>query len=222
MMFIIVTCRSLLWFLSTIGTFMAVLSATFYPRWLISENKTYYNKKLNKTYEYNDRIGIYNKCQFSRRLKKVFCRPYASELTEVTSIAWQCALFFLGVSLLLLGIACIFAIISFCKQIIKRKSLMNLAGILQTFAGLFMIVVCILYPLGWDNDNIKDICHNENQKASKFNMGNCSMGLSFFCAIGGMAGCFFCAMFSFVADKAVFSAKVQDEILEGKRLICVF
>ena len=135
MMFIIVTFRSLLWFLSTIGTFMAVLSATFYPRWLISESKTYYNARINKTYEYYDRIGIYNKCQFSKKFKKLFCRPYANGLTEVTSIAWQCALFFLGVALLLLGIACIFAIISFCKQIIKRKSLMNLAGILQTLAG---------------------------------------------------------------------------------------
>jgi len=85
-----------------------------------------------------------------------------------------------------------------------------------------MIVVVVVYPLGWDNSNIQKMCHrNDHDKASKFNLGNCSMGISFFCAIGGMAACFFCAMFSFVADKAVFSAKVQEEILEGKRLICV-
>ena len=138
MWFIIVTCRSLFWILSSIGTFMLVLSASFYPRWLISDEKSYLHVKLNKTYEYQETIGIYSKCAFSRNLKKVFCRPYASSLSEVTSIAWQSCLFLLGLSLLILGIASLFAVASFCKQIIRRKSLMNLAGILQTIAGMFL------------------------------------------------------------------------------------
>lgn len=87
---------------------------------------------------------------------------------------------------------------------------------------MLLIVVCILYPLGWDNENIQDLCHKGNSKAKKFSIGNCSIGISYYFALGGMAASFFCALFSFVADKAVFSAKVQDEILEGKRLICVF
>jgi Lipoma HMGIC fusion partner-like protein. len=119
---------------------MLVLSATFYPRWLISEEKSYLYVKLNKTYEYHETIGVYSKCAFSRNFKNVFCRPYASRLSEVTSIAWQSCLFLLGLSLLILGIASLFAVASFCKQIIRRKSLMNLAGILQTIAGLLLII----------------------------------------------------------------------------------
>lgn len=93
------------------------------------------------------------------------------------------------------------------------------------FKGIFLIVVVILYPLGWDNEQTQLICHNKNDrndKAEKFQLGSCSVGISYFCAIGGMASAFFCAMFSFVADKAVFSSKVQDQILEGNRLICTF
>ena len=138
MIFVIVTCRSLLWILSTIGTFMLILSAAFYPEWLVGEAKTRHHQRTNTTYNYNDKIGIYNKCTFSTRKKALFCRPYANSLSEVTSVSWQCALFFMGTALLLLGIACIFAVISFCKQIIKRKSLMNLAGILQTLAGFYL------------------------------------------------------------------------------------
>ena len=139
MIFVIVTCRSLLWILSTIGTFMLILSAAFYPEWLVSEERTRFLVRTNKTYTFNEKIGIYNKCTFSGRRRDIFCRPYAASLTEVTSISWQCALFFIGTALLLLGIACIFAVTSFCKQIIKRKSLMNLAGILQTLAGFYIL-----------------------------------------------------------------------------------
>lgn len=137
MIFVIVTCRSLLWILSTIGTFMLILSAAFYPEWLVSETKEYHHTRTNSNYTYNEMIGIYNKCTFSRNKKAVFCRPYANSLSEVSSLSWQCALFLMGTALLLLGIASIFAVISFCKQIIKRKSLMNLAGILQTLAGFY-------------------------------------------------------------------------------------
>ena len=83
-------------------------------------------------------------------------------------------------------------------------------------------MVVVLYPLGWDNRNIQKICHKKSEDAGKFQIGDCSIGISFFCAIGAMVGCFFCALTSFLADKAVFSSRVQDEILEGKRLICTF
>lgn len=222
MLFIIVTCRSLFWILSSIGTFMLAFSAIFLPRWLVSEQKEYVNRRTNATYSYRNTIGIYNKCEFSRGFKEVYCRPYASSLSQVTSVAWQCCLFFLGLALLILGIASLLAVLSLCKQVFLRKSLMNLAGILQTIAGIFLIVVIILYPLGWDNGNIQKICHEDADKAGKFQIGSCSIGISFFCAIGAMVACFFCGLTSFVADKAVFSSKVQDEILEGKRLICVF
>ena len=114
---------------------MLTFSALFLPRWLISEEKVYVNRRTNATVSYRDTIGIYNKCEFSRGFKEVYCRPYASSLTQVTSVAWQCCLFFLGLALFILGIASILAVISLCKQVFRRKSLMNLAGILQTISG---------------------------------------------------------------------------------------
>lgn len=138
MWFIIVTLRSLFWVLSSIGTFMLILSATFTPRWLVSEEKKN-QLNPNKTVVYYNTVGLYNKCVFSKPIKDVYCRPYARSLTEVSSVAWRCCLLFSGLALLILGIASLFAVASFCKQIIRRKSLMNLAGILQTIAGLFVL-----------------------------------------------------------------------------------
>lgn len=134
MWFVIVTIRSLFWILSSIGTFMLILTATFTPRWLISEEQ---ERQIgpNKTISYFNTVGLYSRCKFSNRFKEVYCRPYATSLSEVSSIAWQCCLFFIGLALFILAIASLFAVASFCKQIIRRKSLMNLAGILQTIAG---------------------------------------------------------------------------------------
>ena len=78
-----------------------------------------------------------------------------------------------------------------------------------------------MFPVGWDNNQVERYCYEHDDKAEKFKTGHCSIGLSYFLAMGATAASFFCSLFSFVADKAVFSPKVQDEILEGKQLICL-
>lgn len=115
---------------------MLILSAAFTPTWLVSEEHERYIPSKNRTLTYQNSVGLYNKCRYSTAFKKVYCRPYARDLTGVSSVAWRCSLFFIGVALFILGIASLFAVASFCKQIIRRKSLMNLAGIMQTIAGV--------------------------------------------------------------------------------------
>ena len=83
-----------------------------------------------------------------------------------------------------------------------------------------LVIVIIIYPVGWTSDRVKRLCHNKYDVPKAYSLGNCSIGSAYYCTVGATLATFACSMFSFVADKAVFADKVQDEILEGKQIIC--
>ncbi|KAG7281497.1 hypothetical protein CRUP_012440 [Coryphaenoides rupestris] len=85
-------------------------------------------------------------------------------------------------------------------------------------ASLLLMVGLMLYPAGWGSDKVMDYCGAE---ASPFRPAQCSLGWAFYAAIGGTLATFLCAVFSAQAEVATSSDKVQEEIEEGKSLICL-
>jgi len=219
-MYFIITCRSLIWGICSIGTLMLTLSAIASPNWLSGKVETV--NILNHTVQYRDSLGLYNRCGF-RKFHRTYenrCYIYARTFSGIAHASWQACIVFLGMSILLLGIASIFGVLSFCKQLIARKSLVNLAGTLQAFAGILLIIVAVIYPVGWTSERVKRLCHDKYDVSKPYSIGQCSIGSAYYCTIGATLATFLCSLFSFVADKAVFADKVQDEILEGKQIIC--
>lgn len=86
------------------------------------------------------------------------------------------------------------------------------------FLGLFLILGLILYPAGWGCQKAISYC---GHYASAYKLGDCSLGWAFYTAIGGTILTFICAVFSAQAEIATSSDKVQEEIEEGKNLICL-
>lgn len=84
--------------------------------------------------------------------------------------------------------------------------------------GLLLMVGLMLYPAGWGSEKVKSYC---GQEASPFRPAMCSLGWAFYAAIGGTLGSFLCAVLSAQAEIATSSDKVQEEIEEGKSLICL-
>ena len=91
----------------------------------------------------------------------------------------------------------------------------------RSFVGLFLTIALVIYPVGWHTDRIKRMCLNSSEKAAAFKIGQCNLGISYYFAIGSCAGAFICSLVSGFADRSLFSSDVQEEILEGKHLICV-
>ncbi|CAH1252232.1 LHFPL2 [Branchiostoma lanceolatum] len=85
-------------------------------------------------------------------------------------------------------------------------------------SGLFLIIALVLYPAGWGSDRVQDLC---GYRASPYYINECTLGWAFYCAVGGTLLSFVCAILSVQADIATSSDKVEDEILEGKNLICL-
>ncbi|XP_028312921.1 LHFPL tetraspan subfamily member 2a protein-like isoform X2 [Gouania willdenowi] len=169
--------------------------------------------------EFRPSLGLYSRClRAGTRGVGGSCGPYALSFGEVASGFWQAAMLFLAAGTLVLGgVACV-SIFSLCFQSIMKKSLFNICGVLQAIAGLLLMVGLMLYPAGWGSEKVIHYCGPE---ALPFRPSLCSLGWAFYAAIGGTLGTFLCAVLSVQAEIATSSDKVQEEIEEGKSLICL-
>ncbi|XP_008416445.1 lipoma HMGIC fusion partner-like 2 protein [Poecilia reticulata] len=212
---VIVTCRSMLWTLLSIIVAFAELVAFMSPDWLVKPLLA--DNDVTQT-KVNDResLGLYSRCKHIEG--EISCGNYAGTFGEVGSKFWQAAMLFLAAGMLVLGCVACISIFTLCFQSIKKKSIFNICGLLQAIGGLLLIVGLMLYPTGWGSEKVTKFCGSE---ASAFRPAGCSLGWAFYTAIGGTLGTFLCSVLSAQAEIATSSDKVQEEIEEGKSLICL-
>ncbi|XP_075302720.1 LHFPL tetraspan subfamily member 2 protein-like isoform X2 [Opisthocomus hoazin] len=223
---VIVTCRSMLWTLLSIVAFTELI-AFVSTDWLIGKAKPLSSKEMdNRTggsqEPYHPMLGIYGRCtrishmQLSRR--DTLCGPYAENFSEIASGFWQATAIFPALGIMILCTMAFVSVITTCVQSIMKKSIFNACGLLQGIAGLFLILGLILYPAGWGCQKAISCC---GPYASAYKLGDCYLGWAFYIAIGGTILTFICAVFSAEAEIARSSDKVQEELEEGKNLICL-
>ncbi|KAG8456518.1 hypothetical protein GDO86_002340 [Hymenochirus boettgeri] len=222
---VIVTCRSMLWTILSIVVAFGELIAFMSADWLIGKAKSLEtdNRTGGQQDPYRPTLGIYGRCikvppqvQYVRR--DTLCGPYAEHFNEIASGFWQATAIFLAVGISILCIVAFVSVFTMCIQSVMKKSIFNVCGLLQGIAGLFLILGLILYPAGWGSQKVVGYC---GHYASAYKLGECSLGWAFYTAIGGTVLTFICAVFSAQAEIATSSDKVQEEIEEGKNLICL-
>ncbi|KAI8503311.1 PREDICTED: lipoma HMGIC fusion partner-like 2 protein [Branchiostoma belcheri] len=228
--YVIVTCRSLLWTLLSIAAALANLAALMTAQWLVGQprkagvpggNNINASRQTSPEEYYRPTIGIYNRCTSLHYFGEIFhdsCGPYITSFSDLPSNFWKATLVFMGMGILLLVIVVFTSLLGFCVHAIGKKSIFNISGLLQAIAGLFLIIALVLYPAGWGTDRVQDLC---GYRASPYYINECTLGWAFYCAVGGTLLSFVCAILSVQADIATSSDKVEDEILEGKNLICL-
>ncbi|XP_077399267.1 LHFPL tetraspan subfamily member 2a protein [Vanacampus margaritifer] len=227
---VIVTCRSMLWTLLSIVCAFGELIAFMSSDWLVGFPRTPDHHRHGSSPSssasageaYRPTLGIYGRCVKLPHLQRggggVLCGPYAVHFGEIASGFWQATSIFLAAGILLLCAVAFISVFTMCFQSIMKKSIFNVCGLLQGIAGLFLILGLMLYPAGWGSDKARLYCGAE---AAPYRAGLCSMGWAFYTAAGGTALTFLCAVFSAQAEIATSSDKVQEEIEEGKSLICL-
>ncbi|XP_061763866.1 LHFPL tetraspan subfamily member 2a protein [Nerophis ophidion] len=222
---VIVTCRSMLWTLLSIVVAFGQLIAFMSTDWLVGYPRTPdavlggHHGTTAAGEAYRPTLGLYGRCVKLPHLKRgVLCGPYAVHFGEIASGFWQAASIFLAAGILLLCAVAFVSVFSVCFQSILKKSIFNVCGLLQAIAGLFLILGLMLYPAGWGSDKVQLYCGPD---AAPYRAGLCSMGWAFYTAMGGTLLTFVCAVFSAQAEIATSSDKVQEEIEEGKSLICL-
>ncbi|XP_053265133.1 LHFPL tetraspan subfamily member 2 protein [Podarcis raffonei] len=224
---VIVTCRSMLWTLLSIVVAFAELIAFMSADWLIGKAKPGNSEGMDNGMggslePFRPTLGIYGRCIRLSHMKSsmpdTLCGPYAENFNEIASGFWQATAIFLAAGIMILSAVAFVSVFTMCVQSIMKKSIFNVCGLLQGIAGLFLILGLILYPAGWGCQKAIDYC---GHYASAYKLGDCSLGWAFYTAIGGTVLTFICAVFSAQAEIATSSDKVQEEIEEGKSLICL-
>lgn len=62
-------------------------------------------------------------------------------------------------------------------------------------AGILLFLACIIYPLGWDSDEVRRIC---GQDADEFQIDNCGIRWAYILAIIGIVDVLVLAILAFV------------------------
>ncbi|XP_051876651.1 LOW QUALITY PROTEIN: LHFPL tetraspan subfamily member 2b [Pristis pectinata] len=224
---VIVTCRSMLWTLLSIVVAFAELIAFMSADWLVGRPRANgtpapANRSSTLNDPYHPTLGIYNRCVKLPHLVNLkrgsLCGPYAESFNEIASGFWQATAIFLAMGILILCAVAFVSVFTMCVQSFLKKSIFNICGLLQGIAGLFLILGLILHPAGWGSQKVVDYCGPD---VSPYQLGACSLGWAFYTAVGGTVLTFLCAVLSAQAEIATSSDKVQEEIEEGKNLICL-
>lgn len=203
---------------------MALVAAIISPNWNNAYEGFYEDSKKTPTF------GLYTRCSLqtlSFNRTRWSCRRYVDNLDKLPSNFWKASLVFLVFGTAVAGICVFMALIAFCVHKIGKKPLISVVGVIQAIAGLFLLVGMVLWPAGWGSKNnlFVDYCYktkdDDENEASAFKIGDCTLGWAFYSALGGTVLVFLCAIFSGQAEKSTSCDDVQDEIWKGKKVICL-
>ncbi|CAN7980810.1 unnamed protein product [Ixodes pacificus] len=131
---------------------------------------------------------------------------------------WKAGLAFFAGGLALMAATVLSSVLGCCVRSVLKKSIFTVSGTVQAIAGLMFLLGLLLYPAGWGSRRVHTVCGPHSEP---FMLGGCSLGWAFYLAVGSTVVTFVCSVLSVQAEVSTSSDKVQDEILEGKNIICL-
>ncbi|XP_054153408.1 LHFPL tetraspan subfamily member 2 protein-like [Oppia nitens] len=181
------------------------------------------NNNNDNINEFMPSLGIFNRCTRIYQLNRLQteCAPFVTGLDQENNSfpnAWKASIIFYGIGISIMTLTIVTSLLGCCKRSICRKSIFTISGTIQAVAGLFYILAIFSYPFGWGTDRVERVC---GVRADPFLLGDCSIGWALYLAVGSTVATFICAILSIQAEISTSSDKVQDEILDGKNLICL-
>ncbi|KAJ8393428.1 hypothetical protein AAFF_G00061500 [Aldrovandia affinis] len=102
------------------------------------------------------------------------------------------ASFFIGMSMVLV-ITCIgcFALFFFCST----GTVYKICGWMQLASGTCLVLGCMIFPDGWDSDEVKRMC---GEQTDKYTLGACSVRWAYILAIMGVLDALILSFLAFV------------------------
>ncbi|XP_022084649.1 lipoma HMGIC fusion partner-like 2 protein [Acanthaster planci] len=244
--YLIVTLRSILWTVVSIGIVVMHVFAVINPDWLLRDDRSLTATLVSTTPEdapsnttgsslrpdsyvsvtQSSAHGLLTLCRerYSPGGVLHYATGAAQECTWIASFfdlpiwLWMLTVVFYCLGLAILGFIAIVSIFTFCFRSICKKSIFTVSGLIQAIAGLLILLGLVVYPAGWGSDGVIELC---GMDAAPFQLGACSLGWAFYVAVAATFLTFACSVLSVQAEIATSSDDVQDEILKGKYVICL-
>uniref|UniRef100_A0A7E4V2T6 Lipoma HMGIC fusion partner-like protein n=1 Tax=Panagrellus redivivus TaxID=6233 RepID=A0A7E4V2T6_PANRE len=125
------------------------------------------------------------------------CARYAT-WDDIPSVYWQIATVTIAIGCVLTAILTLLMIPACCVKHVITKNSAILAGLMQAVAAIFVSAGCLVYPLGWENRQVKDAC---GELSGKYLLGNCQIGWALICMLVGAALLLTCGAMSVCAGR---------------------
>uniref|UniRef100_K1P4R7 Lipoma HMGIC fusion partner-like 2 protein n=1 Tax=Magallana gigas TaxID=29159 RepID=K1P4R7_MAGGI len=194
MCYVIVTCRSLGWTLLSVTVTLATVAAVTSPHWLIGTPRETTIQLINSSENYMD-------SETFRPTVGIFNRCTKLQLNfQIAKVRDNCATF----------------VVAFMAEDDYFPHAWKACVILFAIAGTFLLfaMLCSVMSLF-----VRSICGKSIFNVAGFiqSIG----GWSYYLGIAATVLVFVTAVLSVPADRSTTSRKVEEEMLEGKNLICV-
>ncbi|XP_017865096.1 PREDICTED: lipoma HMGIC fusion partner-like 2 protein [Drosophila arizonae] len=223
MCYVIITSVSLVWFLCTLVADMFVAVALVTPKWLIGPpiGGANWSQATPGSNQRLESVGIYTRCKQMQQLGYHCGRfdldGFATD-GSVYPLEWKLAMFCLSLGLVLLSLTVCATLLTCCRQSAFGKSIHNMTACAQVLAGIAVMLALFLHPLGWRAARVQRLC---GQEAEPFYPADCSIGISFYCALVGILLTFAAAGISLKAESSNLRTRVRRRIESGSKLVCI-
>ncbi|XP_053508456.1 LHFPL tetraspan subfamily member 5 protein [Ictalurus furcatus] len=122
-------------------------------------------------------FGLFHYCIGNPITGELVCKGSALDFGSIPSGAFKTAMFFVGISfLLVVGTIGCFGLFFFCNA----GSVYKICAWMQLAAATCMVIGCMIYPDGWDSEEVKRMC---GQRTDKYTLGNCTVRWAYILAI---------------------------------------
>lgn len=124
--------------------------------------------------------GVFAHCFPDNINLRYECSGNFADFNSIINDAYKATTFFVGVAALLMLVSVAALLLFFC---FKKTAVFYLVGIFEIVTALFLFLACVIYPSGWDNDELQKICGPES---GRYRTGACNIRWAYILAILGI------------------------------------
>ncbi|XP_052779199.1 LHFPL tetraspan subfamily member 3 protein-like isoform X1 [Mya arenaria] len=125
-------------------------------------------------------MGVYQYCLPDDIDASYNCEGSFTSFETILTDEFKATTVFVGVSALFMLIVVGALVMFFC---FKKGYVFVICGVLELMTAIFMFLACVIYPAGWDNKQLMEIC---GESSGPYNMGKCNIRWAYILAILGI------------------------------------
>uniref|UniRef100_W5MZA1 LHFPL tetraspan subfamily member 5 n=1 Tax=Lepisosteus oculatus TaxID=7918 RepID=W5MZA1_LEPOC len=155
-------------------------------------------------------FGLFHYCIGNALTSELTCKGSALDFGSIPSGAFKTAMFFVGISMLLI-VGCIvcFSLFFFCNAATVYK----ICAWMQLASAAGLVMGCMIYPDGWDSAEVKRMC---GDKTDKYTLGACTVRWAYILAIIAILDALILSFLAFVLGNRQDSLLPEDFQVESK------
>ncbi|KAM4570616.1 LHFPL tetraspan subfamily member 5b [Fundulus diaphanus] len=136
-------------------------------------------------------FGLFHYCIGNALTSELICKGSVFDFNSIPSPAFRTAMFFVGISMLLImGTMVAFSLFFFCNA----GNVYKICAWMQLASAALMAMGCMIYPDGWNAEEVKRMC---GQRTDKYTLGNCTIRWAYILAIISILDAGLLALLSF-------------------------